>query len=353
VGFADGYRNNVVHDEVVQYSSANVCMYNDEASSGRESSVLSCAHDANLTHLLKNQVDFYAKHSPLVKHKKFLLVGDSTMRHQFDSFCILFRGTITAVKGASADLINKCTMQHINAVAMYYGFCSRRSIWSQDKLNAQLLKIAKEVETFRAGDVILAATGVHFKRVCNKEASSQPLQFSDEKYESYARSLLSIVNTAGKHRCQQLSSLPTVLWRDVLPQHFPSSNGLFDPSLHPKMTTPCAAMTPAMYHGQSRAHQLVHFGNGAQSAAGRGVCEPNCLPANWQNAVIKTFLSRQCISSVPVFDAVACLHEEHYSNTKGDAGDCTHYSLEVNHFLNDRFLSELASAKPIRNSKKK
>ena len=255
---------------------------------------------------------------------------------------------MAAMKNVPSYLMNKCDMPpKLNSVAIHYGF-GRASAWKWSLDMTHLLHMQKEVETFRPRDVILASTGVHFKRVCNKDntslsaTSSSRLHFSDGKYESYVRSLLSIVNPAGQERCKQLSQLPTVLWRDVLPQHFPSSNGLFDPALHPNMTTACTAMTPEMYHGQSRAHDAIDFGNGAQSFAALGVCEPNCLPANWQNAVIQSSLSKQCISPLPVFDEVACLHKEHVSDTGGRTVDCTHYSLGLNHLINDRFLTALA-----------
>lgn len=276
--------------------------------------------------------------------RKFVFVGDSTMFHQYNSFCELFGGTIDAYE--QYRRVSICALADLGASAHFYGF-GIRSAWKWTQKADHLLRIAKAVEALGAGDVLLASSGIHFTRVCRKidwgdaegsDAGPPPLQFADDKYEYYVQSLLSIVNPAGRGRCKQLQPLPILLWRDVLPQHFPSSNGLYDPSLHPNMTSPCFPMTKEVYTGQSRAHYSLDFGNGAQSAARLGQCEPNCLPANWQNKVVKPFLEEQCVWSLRVFDELACLHEHHVQKE----GDCTHYSMEVHALLNDRFLAQVS-----------
>ena len=209
-------------------------------------------------------------------------------------------------------------------------------------------------------------------------------------------------------------SAPLIVYREALPQHFVSSNGHYpsSPTAPPLRLrhhraaapppTPCADLNEDSVQGLGSArHSSSHITAGinehhtlnstlskpkaskkdvlktktnrfvpgsASSSAPPPVCNPNCLPASWQNDLAERLLADLSLSSPPqpcykeshshghshshnhsqrrhrspervgilrVFRSLECLSGEH---SKKNRNDCTHYSPRVNSYLNFVFL---------------
>ena len=227
-----------------------------------------------------------------------------------------------------------CDIPEFTCIIKYFGFGIKSSYW-QTQETQYLISVNKNVRSLRKDDIVLASAGVHWSRFCHAKASALNIKFRDERFELYLQNLLSnLVDPEHTDHCgrQGRDRGPMILWRESLPQHFPSSNGIFFPvSINESRVTHCQVMTAEMYGGHSHAHETT-------TSELIGTCEPNCLPVNWQNVIANKFVSGFCIPVVPVFDALVCQHDHH--DTSGDPGDCTHYDDTINTFLNERFLQQ-------------
>ena len=268
---------------------------------------------------------FYDNFAPRVKSRRFIFIGDSTLLHQFQSFCGLLKGDLVP----SAAGYHLCNLKALNSIAQYFAF---RDTTADDRYHLSL--ISKKIARLEPKDIILASIGVHWPHIC-KELQNAVFDVEhailNTTFEIYLYKLLALVLPSrsvekDSSNCSALlsyrRSYPTVLFRESLPQHFPSFNGMYDANNNRHRSSECVPMTLNMYNGMSDLP-----------------CSPNCLPATWQNIVARAHLKLQCVPIIEVFNALSCGYFLHSSK-----GDCTHYeSKAVNAFLNDRFLRKLPS----------
>jgi len=112
---------------------------------------------------------------------------------------------------------------------------------------------------------------------------------------------------------------PIVLWRETTPQHFQSSNGMY-PGRGFGKPKRCSAMTPEMLLGKGL----------------KGACQPECTHANIRNELTNAVLAKSSVPVLHVWQGLIPFYDQHLY-----AGDCTHWSRSVVHFLIETFINGL------------
>lgn len=119
---------------------------------------------------------------------------------------------------------------------------------------------------------------------------------------------------------------PVVLWRETTPQHFQSSNGMY-PGRGFGKPGRCSAMTPEMLLGKGL----------------KGACRPECTHANIRNELTNPVLAESSVPILKVWQGLVPFYDQHLY-----AGDCTHWSRSVVHFLIETFLNGLEAVESSR-----
>jgi hypothetical protein len=348
--------------------------------------------------------------SSTVHDRTFLFIGDSTMSMQYHSFCASF-GTVsdeTTVHEGGQEKMKKegdkdvsdyalrgrgevvggvgthktCHIERYNATAVFLGY-GRLYQWSHTLTPSHLQVIARTAAALLPRDVILLGVGVHWHHFCDQHALRKGQLASLMNFEHALLRLLALLPTAsqqyftpqphirGDHKeASQVAvaaSLPTLIYRESLPQHFISSNGQFPSSLR----LPYKKSSTLPLRSRARKHTCIALNEASASGLGnklpaykrnkqsvlksktsrfvasispppRPACDPNCLPATWQNDLARSILQADyChIGILQVFHSLECLSHDHIKMKKHD---CTHYTAGVNLFLNYQFLQQLST----------
>jgi hypothetical protein len=240
---------------------------------------------------------------------------------------------------------------------IYHGYGNFKT-WKNSTSALHVEDIKSTISKLNTNDVILFNVGLHWQSAkCSRPAGINininttnnkiyRSSYGTEEYQDVVNFMTHIVlpanhsancnSSTARNKCDKSDksvtkemevSGPLVLWRETFPQHFPTSNGHYPDPDNPFVITlsathnPCVPMTPAMYLGQGLPNN----------------CNPNCLPATWQNDVALPIMRCNCIGIISVFRSLMCLERFHV-NSK--LGDCTHYEEKrVGAFVNHITLS--------------
>ena len=287
---------------------------------------------------------------------------------------------VTGSREESVSIDKSCFVNELNTSAVFLGY-GRLFQWGRTLTDDHMRLIAQTVSSLnQTTDAVLFGVGVHWHYFCGNELSRASLN-SMNNFEYALLRLLSLITlpqiSPGASGLSRISNSivtpgPILLYRESLPQHFSSSNGQYPAPIrrginHQKIgsrskKSKCVDLNEASVSGQGKYHSKVGQYNNAKSIkpsnkSKAGVvksktsrfnpatytsphhvdCNPNCLPATWQNDlasdIIRTEYKR--IGVLRVFKELECVANEHSMKNKED---CTHYSPRVNFFLNYLFL---------------
>jgi len=285
--------------------------------------------------------------------------------------------------GGGGGIHKACHLPHHDSTAIFLGF-GHLFQWQHTLSADHLSLISRTLASLSSADVVLFSVGVHWHYFCD-----QPLQASEiasfKNFEYALRTLISLLPASpqadGPGRRSQSSTsswkharlartVPTILYREALPQHFSTSNGQFPSpfrhrSHHGSLLT-CSEATAASFAGLGRSSSYHNrapvavnttatakskktFRDVVKSKTSRFVppppspssaCDPNCLPPTWQNDLAASVLGaqRSDVDILRVFRSLECLPHEHSRKNKHD---CTHFTTRVNSLLNILFLRRL------------
>ena len=293
----------------------------------------------------------------VVTVRRYLFLGDSTSRDSFHAFGQIFDYVCTDHSNSKATLRNKCTTrvkrdpQRKNAIistAEFFPF-GRKQGWKRSGTKAYRQAMKGYVAQLGQEDVLIFNMGLHF----DETATSQ--NFSSF-YALALKALVSDLSLTGfsqQQRCghpnESIPFLPTVVWRDTLPQHFNSSNGHY-PFHNTSDRSVCVPMTASQQMGNSESSSPLSASlsspavmitedltNNNSSIQSSTTCDPSCLPANWQNHIANALMADLCIDVLATWRVFRCLHGQHAKAY----GDCSHLTEAGNHLLIGHLLQHI------------
>lgn len=275
-----------------------------------------------------------------LQDKTLSFVGDSTIHAQYYTMCFTLKGNFTRVEefrsissGSSSAgesrFEGECFVPSLNASLLYRGM-GRVHKWGS--LSPPHVILRDALQELGSSDVLVFNIGVHYHHYCKahtqKELQEADISFFNSTLLSLVRVLIEdfhvcsqppcALNTPGSSR-----AVPLVVWRESLPQHFNSSNGEWankaDPLHRKHDTSSCVPLTVDRQLG----------------AGLPGACVPNCLPANWRNAVSTPVIEQTCLVRLELYADLVSHSELH------PPLDCTHYSREANEYMNLKLMDLL------------
>lgn len=283
-----------------------------------------------------------------------------------------------AAAGGGGGVHKVCSLSQFDSSAVFLGF-GHLFQWERTLITEHLQLISRTLASLKSNDVVLFSVGVHWHYFCDQPLKPDEVA-SFSNFEHALRTLMSLLpppaqmheNVPSPDTQGRVDSAPTILYRESLPQHFASANGQFpSPFRHrsrrDRGTSVCPDMTEFSSvglggrYGSSRKRVAVAPANYSSLKVKKSLrevvktktnrfipapatpassCDPNCLPATWQNDLAATVLEaeRRDIDIVRVFRSLECLPHEH---SKKNKFDCTHFSARVNMMLNFMFLGHL------------
>lgn len=288
---------------------------------------------------------------------RYVFLGDSTSRDAFHAFGEIFHYTCAEqLKGVDNRHCTKRIKQQRKlkgiSTAEFFPF-GRKQGWKRSMSKAYRQIMQGFVAQMTHKDVLIFNMGLHFDETAT---SNNFTLFYTSALSTLLDDLGLTTRYSRQQRCMNLTDpyLPRVLWRDTLPQHFNSSNGHF-PFLNTSERNICVPLSPSQRTGGHKSvENLVSFqststlsssktieqngtGTGAGAGTAAAVCDPSCLPANWQNHVAHSFMQDMCVDSLSVWREFSCLHSQH----AGAYQDCSHLSTMGNLVLIGRMVEHL------------
>jgi hypothetical protein len=282
--------------------------------------------------------------------RRYVFLGDSTSRDSFHAFGNLFGYVCANTKqiGNNKEArISQCTIRTkreskrnklVISTAEFFPF-GRKQGWKRSSSKAYRHGLKGYIAQLTNQDVLIFNMGLHWDETATITATSHDFTSLYSNTLSTQVHDLGLTGYSQKKRCHNLTDLylPTVLWRETLPQHFNSSNGHYP--LH--NTSDRGACVPLTAMRQN--------GNGLTSWPREGhegkniICDPSCLPANWQNNLAGALMKDLCVESLSTWWDFSCLHKQHASSY----GDCSHLNEVGNYILIGRMLLRIFSMRNI------
>jgi len=312
----------------------------------------------------------------VLRNRTVAFIGDSTTQAQYEYLCLKLRGRNSRRKWKfPKDYFMKpshCPLPHLGArTLLTFEGAGQRFDWA--RLPSAAATLNASLHGLRAVDVVVFNAGIHWHAGCKRGTDSGAkyaelvagfhdvlagAQYCKAKHTPSPRVGASAGASAGatqlsgagpaevlgegrsdtkatrpnvpQSRASASRAPPLLIWRETLPQHFPTSNGGYP--LGQKFVGDVVGLTPG--------EKLTCAPLTPERAVGAGLqqyqtCNPNCLPSTWQNDLANPVMLEQCVDILYTYEDFRCLHLYH---TNEDNWDCTHYHLELVHYLNWKLL---------------
>lgn len=289
---------------------------------------------------------------------RYVFLGDSTSRDCFHTFSDIFH--YKCPPNVEGD-VRKCTQRvkrdpkqrnKVLSTAEFFPF-GRKQGWKRSMTQAYRQTIQGYIAQMTSSDVLIFNMGLHFDETAT--SSGNFMSYYSNALGTLVKDLGLTTSYSRQRRCSNTTDpyLPLVLWRETLPQHYNSTNGHY-PSRNSSNKEICVPLTPLQRLGSPSSLAFPFSATGMSSSlqdhkegvarpVKHELCDPSCLPANWQNDAAGAVMQDLCVSSVAVWEDFSCLHRQH---TKA-YHDCSHLTEAGNHILVDRIVSHLFRLKNI------
>ena len=311
--------------------------------------------------------------------RTFVFVGDSTVQMQYCSFCEALNSPISSSwahwekrdheyfdyrVGASSreeSFRKNCYVSKHNITALFLGY-GRLYRWKYTQSEEHIHDITTTLGMMSSRDVIMFGIGVHWGYDCDNALETKQLLTIDN-FEFALLKLLRMIPTIPKSAVHSTTqAYPYLVYRESLPQHFSSSNGqypsfLLRPGKPEGLQLKCVALNGRSANGLGKTLDSIETSKLRERSKKKTIksktlrfkppnsleslslsdCDPNCLPATWQNDVARSAISSQYsnIQMLELFHTLECIADEHSKKKKND---CTHYSPRINSYMNFELL---------------
>ena len=304
---------------------------------------MSCSHRTQQIEQILTYNHNFSEFSPLLINRTLLMIGDSTMHNQFTNLCENFKALIW-----EGNRTSKCQFDSQSTTISFLGI-GRQNEWADTWAVKHLQLIADTASALSHRDIILFGLGVHWHYQCGLQ---HPAGVGEDNFEYAVNKLMKLLplvkKTHNNNSCvgagccfgNQFINSPRIIFRESFPQHFATSNGQYAMKLSSNSDTPRTRkllIDSLPSRGNVGCPPLNKMSN---SGAGTSTCNPNCLPATWQNDFISIKLEPYCIDTYHIFKHLICI-----SGVEGQQryrkGDCTHYKRPVHNYVNFLFMLKL------------